>query len=663
MKFGMNPSPYYRSKRSTSQIMLELLIGLAVIWACAIVYYFTTGTSNGIRAILNPIVAMVSAVIVEALFMLPKHLKAKGNFKGLLVKLLKSYGYISGLILALLLPVATSIYAIVISTIVAIGVGKMLFGGFGYNIFNPAIFGRIFCQTCFLSKMAYDTEIATGSTVTTFLGNSGWSLEMLEYGDFSLGSLLLGNYRGALGETFTIIILVVGIALMIRKVIDWRAPVFYLGSIFVGCVFMGLLGGYGLDAFEYALVQISVGGIMFGAIFCITDPVTSPTSPSGRVTFALGAAIITMLIRFLGSAPEGVAYSILIMNALTPLIDAAVKGLSNQFGRKKIVTASVLGALVIGTGLIAGSSKIDKAFVVNYRQNEKTETGDLKADIKKLSKKNGISKYQVSVTGVLNKNEAVTIGDVKQLFATELEAYQKYFNDASKYENPSLMLGSGNSLQIVYSDPEQNGKAVTVDVIYNDNKVVLTPIRGETYWTIAGKETTLKVEEYNYAIYSTAIVQDDEGNFMLVVTFASDHKKEEENFLAYSTMVFNVDVDYKHRTINKTEFVSTSAVGDGVNDKMGDGLLDGTLTFSGIIDYFSPSGDDRYAVAFYNKYIKVESPVSFDVYTSYKNGSFLELGEGDIRTGVSYTANAYMYLMNTVIEYATYDNTVGKVKI
>ena len=315
MKFGMNPSPYYRSKRSTSHIMSELFIGLSIIWLCAIIYYFTTGAMNGVRAIVNPVVAMLTAVVVEALFMLPKHIKEKKNFKDLIVKLLKSYGYISGLILALLLPVATSFYAIIISTIVAIAVGKMVFGGFGYNIFNPAILGRIFCQTAFLSNMAYDSEIATGSTVTTFLGNSGWSLEMLQYGDYSLVDLLLGTYRGTLGETFTIIILIVGIILMIRKVIDWRAPTFYLGSIFLASLFMGLIGGYGLSSFEFALVQISIGGIMFGAIFCITDPVTSPTSPAGRIIFALGAALVTILIRFLGAATEGVAYSIFIMNA------------------------------------------------------------------------------------------------------------------------------------------------------------------------------------------------------------------------------------------------------------------------------------------------------------------------------------------------------------
>ena len=123
MKFGMNPSPYYRGKRSTTQIMAELMIGLAVIWVCAIIFYFTRGAENGVRAIVNPIIAMAVSVLVEALFMLPKHLKEKGNFASLITKLLNSYGYVTGMILALLLPVGTSIFAIVVSSIFAIAVG------------------------------------------------------------------------------------------------------------------------------------------------------------------------------------------------------------------------------------------------------------------------------------------------------------------------------------------------------------------------------------------------------------------------------------------------------------------------------------------------------------------------------------------------------------
>ncbi len=647
MKFGMNPSPYYRSKRSTSHIMAELFIGLSIIWLCAIIYYFTTGAMNGVRAIVNPVVAMLTAVVVEALFMLPKHIKEKKNFKDLIVKLLKSYGYISGLILALLLPVATSFYAIIISTIVAIAVGKMVFGGFGYNIFNPAILGRIFCQTAFLSNMAYDSEIATGSTVTTFLGNSGWSLEMLQYGDYSLVDLLLGTYRGTLGETFTIIILIVGIILMIRKVIDWRAPTFYLGSIFLASLFMGLIGGYGLSSFEFALVQISIGGIMFGAIFCITDPVTSPTSPAGRIIFALGAALVTILIRFLGVAPEGVAYSILIMNALTPLIDSAIKGLSSQFNRRKIVTVSVLGALIIGAGCLSGAQKVEKAYFVNYAQSLNTETGSLVSQVKKLSTKKGISTYQVSVTAILGQNTTVDVGQVSELFADELKDYAEYFNDSTKYENPTFTIDK-NVLNITYGDVANGGAQVSIPVEVNGTQLNLNPVKGETYWTIGGKETTYQVSTYD-AIYGISI---EEG--VLKITFADDHTKVDEKNLAFSTIVFNVDIDYKNKKVNKTELVST-----GGTDGYGISLLTGGR-FADALEY-APGGDKK-AKEFYETYVKIESPVGFDVFKDKGSDDIYNVEDDVIKTNVTYTSNAYLYLMNSVIEYATADQTMGKVK-
>jgi len=672
MKFGMNPSPYYRSKRSTTQIMLELFIGLAVIWICSIVFNFVgSSTIDGVRAIVNPIITMVVAVVTEALFMLPKHIKEKGNFKGLMVKLLKSYGYISGLILALLLPVATSYYAIIISTIFAVAVGKMLFGGFGYNIFNPAIVGRIFCQTCFLSNMKYtaDATVTTGATVTSVLGESGWSLEILDYKGFKLTDILLGNYQGALGETFTIVILVVGIVLMLRKVIDWRAPVFYLGSIFIASFFMGLAGGYGLDSFEYALVQISVGGIMFGAVFCITDPVTSPTSPAGRVIFALGAALVTMLIRVFGSVPEGVAYSILIMNALTPLIDASIKGLSNQHMKRKIITSSVMGALVLTSGIVAGATKIEKGYIVNYKENLVTETGKLKANITKL----GDMKYQVAVTGNLGVNETKEIGEVAKLFESELQSYQEYFTNKEMYSKANYALSSKGVLQIVYTKASDKKKeTITVQVDGKDFNV--SPVIENGKYFVGGKDTGISAEEYP-TVYATAIEKN-----VLKITFATDHTKDQELFLAYSTMTFNISIDYYNRTVNKTEFVSTSAVGDssgGMGDKLlnyeglykldengeivkdanGNPVLQG---FASFMEYYP--GGTKPAKEFYEKYIKVDSPVSFDEYLGHFNDSFIEVNEEVVKTNVTYSANGYMFMVNKAIEYAKYDQTIGKVK-
>lgn len=644
MKFGMNPSPYFRSKRSTAQIMLELMIGLIVIWVCAVVFYFTTGTGNGLRAVFNPIVAMASAVVTEALFMLPKFVKEKGSFRALVDKLLHSYGYISGLILALILPVATSWYAIVVSTVLAIAVGKMLFGGFGHNIFNPAILGRIIAQTAFFSQMKYDTVLTTGSTITSTMGNNGWGLDLIgSAGNPSLLDLLLGNYRGALGETFTLIILLVGIVLAIRRVIDWRAPIFYLGGLYLATFFMGLTGGYGLDSFEYALVQLSVGGAMFGAVFCITDPVTSPTSPSGRITFALGAVVFTVLIRFMGSAPEGVAYSILLMNMLTPLIDSAIKGLSHQFTRKKIVTTCVLSAIVLASGCVAGATKIDKIEYMNYRSGQSEDSKRLLANVVRSGEADGLEIYTVTVTGNLQTNDAFTYGNITELFREELEEYQSYFDDPAleaKYVAEKNVL----SISYLQGEKEVTVRALTLSTVASSE----ANEDGSKNWIIRTNKNKVTVPtgysntDYK-TVYSTAIDKD----LNVVVTFASDHTSAEETQVSYSSMSFDVYIDWEAQTIHRTELISTGA-GGGV----GDAMLDGSLNFN-IGEYTITAAKAELAEAFYHDYIEIAEPVPFEAYAAYANDSFL-IGEVDdaIKVGATYTANGYMYAINSVIAYA-----------
>ena len=646
MKFGMNPSPYYRSKRSTTQIMIELLIGLCVIWTCGIVYYFTTGVGNGISAIVNPLIAMVVAVVTEALFMLPKHIKEKGSFKDLIFKLINSYGYITGLILALLLPVATSIYAVIISTVFAVAVGKMLFGGFGHNIFNPAVLGRIFAQTAFLSQMKYDTEISVGATITTEMGNAGWALEVAGKEGYSLFDILLGSYRGTLGETFTIAIIIVGIILMIRQVIDWRAPLFYVGTIFVSTLLMGLLGGYGIDSFEYALMQISVGGIIFGAIFCITDPVTTPTSPSGRVTYAMGAAIITMLIRYLGSAPEGVAYSILIMNALTPLIDSTVKGLSSQFTRKKVITTCVMGAIALTSGCIIGLNKVNKAAYVNAY----SKSFSFATNVEKLSEQDGVSTYHVSVSGHLGTNKDVEIGRIDTIFKEDTSSFKSEYFRNKNYKDVHY---------VFYNDNVSAFKTLGISYIENDEEVVyntgisVAPDGYEDYWMIGEYNTKISTAKYE-KIYNL-VIEDD----ILYITFATDHTANFDNNASYVSVEYNVSLNYSEQKILSTEFISCGGGG-----QYGDVLLSENGGNKDAYSSYMQNVDK--AVEFYNNYVKIDSPKSFDEFTKVKYTSF---GNKDaytdeefvIHVGATYTAMGYMVMMQSVIDYAIAEHTSGKV--
>ena len=257
----------------------------------------------------------------------------------------------------MLLPVGTSYYVVVVCTLISVVVAKYLFGGFGYNPFNPAVVGRVFAQLCFSGKLKNylgsnpGSTIQTGASITSTMQSLGWVTTQY---DISLVDTILGNYAGTLGETFAFIIVILGVYLAIRNVIDWRISVTYVLTIFVTCLVIGFAGGLGVNSFEWAFRQILIGGVLFGAVFCLTDPVTSPTNQAGKVIFALFAAFVTVAIRYQASAPEGVAYSILFANLVTPAINLVLKGKSNSLKWQKFTAMGVLLVCSLVFGLVFG---------------------------------------------------------------------------------------------------------------------------------------------------------------------------------------------------------------------------------------------------------------------------------------------------------------------
>ncbi len=362
MNLAVNPAPYVRSKNSTLKIMLMLLGGLALVWLAAIIYYFIAGNvEDGLFAILNVVICVLTAMVTEILFFLPKTLKEYKENKEkvgniclyLLKKEINSFGYITGIILALLLPVGMAWWQLVFTTIAAVAICKMLFGGFGYNIFNPAIFGRIFAQICFGSSFNYghiegiqEFEVFTGPTVLSNWAGEGWNT-LTSFSNVSLFDLFIGNYRGTLGETFSLLIIVIGIAFVVLHVIDWRISCSYLLTCLLSAMLVGAVNGVS-DFGTFILAQMLTGGILFGAVFCLTDPVTSPTSPLGKIIYGVFAGFITMLIRFMGSGAEGVAYSILFANMITPLIDMCFKGrTTDKLALKASITGGICTLLIL----------------------------------------------------------------------------------------------------------------------------------------------------------------------------------------------------------------------------------------------------------------------------------------------------------------------------
>ena len=329
MKFNFHVSPSLKGNLTTKEIMKELTLGLLLVFVLAVFYYASAyGSRYALQAILLLVCSLVTTLVCEFLF-------AKIRKRDPKKEIQNSFGWVTAIILTLMVPISTRPYALIISTAFAIIFGKMLFGGFGHNIFNPAAVGR---AVIFATFTGASTNLVTSATPTALIANSyGWvpanadALDgfLSQVGGWS--SLFLGTYPGALGETFTIAIVLIGIFLIVRKIIDWRVPVVYLGTIFVMTAIVAIITGvgsyHGIPGFIwYPVLHLILGGVVFGAFFTLTDPVTSPTSAAGRTIFALGAGILTVLIRLTGNLPEGCLYSILLMNMMTPLIESLLDG-------------------------------------------------------------------------------------------------------------------------------------------------------------------------------------------------------------------------------------------------------------------------------------------------------------------------------------------------
>ncbi|MDD2335688.1 MAG: RnfABCDGE type electron transport complex subunit D [Geobacteraceae bacterium] len=307
----VSSSPHLHSPDSVPAAMRDVLIALIPALIVA-VYFFR------LPAIMVILACVVSAYVAELVCL--KIMKRESSTK-------EYSAVVTGVLLAFCLPPTLPVWMAALGSIFAVVIAKHLFGGLGHNIFNPALIGRAFLLASFPVAMTTWVSPIDGVTTASPLGimkeATGVQLP-------SITDLLLGNVSGSLGETSALALLIGGLYLLYKKHIDWRIPGSYLGTVFVLTSIIAMVKGQG---FEYPVFHLFAGGLFLGAFFMATDWVTSPVTKTGRLIFGVGAGVLVVLIRLKGGYPEGVCYSILLMNVVTPLIDRYTK--ARVFGRLK----------------------------------------------------------------------------------------------------------------------------------------------------------------------------------------------------------------------------------------------------------------------------------------------------------------------------------------
>lgn len=318
-------SPHIKTSEGVSSVMLDVIIAL-VPTGLAAVFFF------GLLALSVIATSVVSCVLAEYIWCrLMKKPVATGDLSAI----------VTGLLLAYSLPPSTPLWIVIIGGAFSIIVVKQLFGGIGHNFMNPALCGRAFMLA---SWPAYLTEWTAPSFFGTDAISTATPLASLNAGNLSelppLSDMIFGNIGGCIGETSGALILLGGLYLVIRKVISLRIPLSYmLTSFILGFAFAG---GNMSEGVVVGLMHIMTGGLMLGAVFMATDYTTSPVTPLGQIIMGIGCGLITSLIRMGGGYAEGVTYAILVMNAVTPLIDKYIRPRPfGHFKEKKEATQNV----------------------------------------------------------------------------------------------------------------------------------------------------------------------------------------------------------------------------------------------------------------------------------------------------------------------------------
>lgn len=421
--------PFIETDNKTKNIMNNLLIALTPIILFAFYKNGVLPYLNGKATLYQMFLPLIFVLVGMSVTFFTEYLYsilAKKETKNLKHHLKTKYSIFPGLFLALILPINTPIWILVFGALIASIVGKIIFGGLGNNIFNPALVGRLFVVTIFAATILNSGGYLNGYEVDTIskatpLSNYAsidtigtYETLVKPYG--SLWNFFFGTVPGALGETSAFLCIIGFLYLVYKKALKWRIPLTYIATVFVMTYIIGVLNDVGL---WYPLFQILSGGLFFGAVFMATDPVTSPTTPIAQLIYGIFLGILTVVFRFLTSAPEGVLTSILIMNMFVIMLDRL--GAKARFDYKKVVVLVLVEfALVLGLSLyIAEAKNVTVIVDPNFEIVSKEDSGSKKIYV--ATQKGYSSTIKARVTIADNKIESVEILEQNDSFYSKVE--------------------------------------------------------------------------------------------------------------------------------------------------------------------------------------------------------------------------------------------------
>ncbi|NLC05286.1 MAG: FMN-binding protein [Erysipelothrix sp.] len=415
MKLKFRVAPSLKDKLSTQRVMRDLTIALTVVLIFSCVFYgMEYGTEYLINIFLLLVASVVTSTVLELIFAKAMKIPYKRQMS-------TSFPWVTPLILVLIMPVNTPVYAMTIATAIAVFFGKLVYGGLGHNVFNPAGLGRAVLGVAFAGQVVED--LSTAATPIGSMNSYGWLLANESVAGFveqfgGWQGLLTGWHAGSLGETSFLLIILLGVFLIVREAIDWRVPVFYIATVFLCAAVVGFTGGAGI---YYPIYHVVTGGVAFGAVFMLTDPVTNPTHPYGRALFAVGAGVFTVLLRVNAAMPGGVVFAILFMNMLSPLITRILEGNQIKTLKKARITMLVFVALGLGLSWLSGSNM--QAQVISESPVEEIS----------ITEADGEVTYELSSPGFVKANPNVYVITIDTATNTITNVECTVYNDTPGY--------------------------------------------------------------------------------------------------------------------------------------------------------------------------------------------------------------------------------------